>query len=140
MDDKVLLGLAEVVGMSLVPVLVIGCVLHAEAVVERCLRVARRWHLAGPEPTPPAGPPLERLAADLRRLRPEARAPRPGAAMARRRGIVAAYDDTLLATAAALDVSTTLGSLPDGLGQEAERLRLEDALERAGISWQPSHR
>jgi hypothetical protein len=135
-DDTVLLGLAKVLGISLVPVLVLGAALHARTAVARCAGVARRWHLARPAPAPPAGPPLERLAADLRRLRPEARTPSPGVPMARQRGIVAAYDEVLEATAAALDVPTTLGELPDGIDREAERLRLEHALEVAGLSWQ----
>ena len=83
-----------------------------------------------------AGPPLEKLAADLRRLRPEARSPRPGVTMARQKGIVAAYDGVLVATARALGVDTSLADLPEGIDREAERLRLEDALEAAGLSWQ----
>ena len=55
--------------------------------------------------------------------------------MARQRGIVAAYDEVLVATALALDVPTTLCELPHGLDREAERLRLEDALGTAGLSW-----
>ena len=38
--------------------------------------------------------------------------------------------------ARALDVPTTLTELPDGIDREAERLRLEDALEAAGLTWQ----
>lgn len=136
MDDTVLLGFAKVLGISLVPVLTFGAALHARKVYDRSLRAARRWHLARPAPAPPSGPPLERLAADLRRLRPEARTPSPGVAMARQRGIVAAYDQVLLATATALDVPTTLDELADGIDREAERLRLEHALEVAGLSWQ----
>ena len=56
--------------------------------------------------------------------------------MARQRGIAAAYDDALVNTARALDVATTLGELPEGFDREAERLRLEHALARAGLCWQ----
>jgi len=56
--------------------------------------------------------------------------------MAKQRGIVAAYDEVLVETARALGVPTTLAEVPDGLDHEAERLRLEVALERAGLSWQ----
>ena len=31
---------------------------------------------------------------------------------------------------------TTLAELPEGIDHEAERLRLEHALEQAGLSWQ----
>jgi hypothetical protein len=56
--------------------------------------------------------------------------------MARQRGIVAAYDGILAATPKALDVPTTLADLPEGIDREAERLRLEEALSQAGISWE----
>jgi hypothetical protein len=55
---------------------------------------------------------------------------------ARQRGIVAAYDGVLLQVATALGVPTTLAEVPEGLDHEAERLRLEHALELAGLSWQ----
>ena len=83
-----------------------------------------------------AGPPLEKLAADLRRLRPEARSPRPGVPMARQKGIVAAYDGVLVATARALECRHVPRRAAGGIDREAERLRLEDALEAAGLSWQ----
>ena len=64
-------------------------------------------------------------------------APRPGhrsraVPMARQRGIVAAYDDVLVDTAGRSRCPTTLAELPEGIDREAERLRLEHALERAG--------
>lgn len=136
MDDNVLLGFAKVVGISLVPVALFGVGLHARRLLERGSGLGRRLHLLPPDLPPPAGPPLEKLAADLRRLRPEVRSPRPGVAMARQRGIVAAYDGVLVDTAAALGVPTSLAELPAGFEHEAERLRLEIALERAGLNWQ----
>jgi hypothetical protein len=136
MDGNVLVGLAKVIGISLVPVALFGATLHARYLAERCVTIGRRVHLLPQPVPPPTGPPLERLAADLRRLRAEVRFPRPGIAMARQRGIVAAYDGVLVNTAAVLEVPTTLGELRDGIDHEAERLRLEHALERAGLSWQ----
>jgi hypothetical protein len=56
----------------------------------------------------------------------------------RQQGILAAYDGVLVAAAAALGVPTTLADLPEGLDHEAERLRIEHALQRAGLSWQAS--
>ena len=56
--------------------------------------------------------------------------------MARQRGIVAAYDNVLTDTARTLSVPTNLTELPQGIDREAERLRLEHALEVAGLSWQ----
>ena len=70
MDGTVLLGFLKVIGISLVPVALFGAALHARAFIEQCTVWGRRVHLL---PTPaqvPTGPPLEKLAADLRRLRP----------------------------------------------------------------------
>src|SRR5689334_3642111 len=136
MDSRVVIGLVEVVGISLVPVAAIYVLIHSPDIVERSVVLGRRAHLLRTPPGPPTGPPIEKLAADLRRLRPEARSPRPGVRMAKQRGIVAAYDETLVATARALGVPTGLTQLPDGIDREAERLRLEDALEDAGLRWQ----
>ena len=136
MDSTVLFGLAKVVGISLVPVGIMGVALHARDIAEHAAALSRRLHLFPPVAEPPKGPPLQKLAADLRRLRPEARSPRPGVPMARQKGIVAAYDGVLVSTARALDVPTTLAELPDGIDREAERLRLEHTLETAGLTWQ----
>ena len=136
MDGAVLLGFLKVIGISLVPVALFSLVLHARQIVERAVVVARRWHLLREPPAPALGPPLESLARDLRRLRPQARFPRAGMPMARQRGIEAAYDEKLVATARALAVATQLDEMPFGLNREAERLRLEHDLERAGFSWQ----
>ena len=136
MEGFPLLGFLKVINISMVPVLVFGAALHARDFIQRAAVLGRRLHLLPPEVTPASGPPLEKLAADLRRLRPEARAPRPGIAMARHLGVVAAYDDALLGAARALNVPTSLAELHDGIDREVERLRLEHALERAGLSWQ----
>jgi hypothetical protein len=136
MDSVVLAGLLKVIGISLIPVALFGVVLHGREILERGASAGRRMHLLPPVTLPPSGPPLEKLAADLRRLRSEVRHPRPGIAMAKQRGIIAAYDGVLVAAAAALEVPTTLNDLPEGIDHEAERLRLEMALERAGLTWQ----
>ena len=72
------------------------------------VRVGRILGLIPPPPPAPIGMPLERIAADLRRLRVEARRHDPGMPVAKYRGIVAAYDDALLDACRALDVPTTL--------------------------------
>jgi hypothetical protein len=120
----------------MVPVGIVWVGVHAHDIVERSVVIGRRAHLLRTPPGLAPGPPIEKLAADVRRLRPEARSPRPGVRMARQRGIVAAYDVALVATAEALGVPSTLTELPEGLDREAERLRLEDAREAAGLSWQ----
>lgn len=136
----VVIGVLTFVGICLVPVAFVGALLHADRVGGLLLRLARRLGLADTPPAAPPGPPLEKLAADLRRLRRDVRSPRPGLGEERIRGTLAAYDGVLVLTATALDVETMLGDLPEGLDQEAERLRLEHALERAGLSWQVQER
>jgi hypothetical protein len=78
--------------------------------------------------------PIERIAADLRRIRPQALTPAAGMPMARRRAIVAAYDEALLDACRALGVPTELDQVTDALERESERLRTEAALERAGVT------
>ena len=112
MDGRVVVGLLEVVAISLVPVAICWSCLHGAPIYGAASSLGRRVHLLPTPAAPPAGPPLEKLAADLRRLHPEARSPQPGVRMARHRGIVAAYDATLVATARALEVHTTLDELP----------------------------
>lgn len=135
MDGSVVLGITRVVAISLAPVVIVGAFLHAGDLLESTRLLARRLHLVRPPPLRPDGPPLETLAATLRRLRPRVHTTSSGTA--RQRGITAAYDGSLVATAKALDVATSLAELPEGLDRELERLRLEDALERAGLRWQP---
>ena len=53
--------------------------------------------------------------------------------MAKYRGAVAAYDDALVDACRALELTTELSALPDGVERESERLRVEYELERAGI-------
>ena len=135
-EGTVVVGLVKVLGISLVPVALFSLALHGRALAEQGRHLGRRLHLVAPAPATTQGRPLERLADDLRRLRPQARSPRPGVPMARHRGTVAAYDSVLLDTARALSVPTALGDLPEhGMDREAERLRLEAALGDAGISW-----
>lgn len=132
----VVIGVLTFAGICLVPVAFVSALLHVRQLGGLCARVARRLRLVETPPAAPSGPPLEKLAADLRRLRRDVRSPRPGLGEERIRGTLAAYDGVLLLTASALEVETILGDLPDDLDREAERLRLEHALEQAGLSWQ----
>jgi hypothetical protein len=77
--------------------------------------------------------PIERIAADLRRIRPQARLQQAGTPMVRRRAILAAYDQALLDACRALDVPTELDRIADSLERESERLRTESELQRAGV-------
>ena len=100
---------------------------------ERAAWFRRLGGRVSPRPEPPAGPPIERIGRDLRRLRAELLAPTPGAPMARRTGVWRAYDDLLGDACRALDVPDTLTGLPPGIEREAERLQVEHELEAAGL-------
>jgi hypothetical protein len=79
--------------------------------------------------------PIERISADLRRIRARAlaQAQAQGTPVVQRRAILAAYDDALMDACRALGVDTDLDALNDDLERESERLRVEVRLERAGI-------
>lgn len=130
-----LLGLLLVV---LVGVVVLGLVLpsvpaRAVAGVGRVLQAVRR-----PADVPrPLGPPLERLAADLRRIRHDLDTAPEDQPVARRVGVLQAYDDVLTEACAALDLPDTLHGLPLGPERDAERLRVEYLLEQRGLVIRP---
>lgn len=135
MVDDTVGGLLRILGSTALLSIVVGGVLYRRVIAARSVLVGRHLHLV-PRPAPtPTGLPIERIARNLRRLQPEARQPRQGTTNAKRRGVVAAYDDLLLEACRAVEVPTSLESLPEGLERESERLRIEYELERAGISF-----
>ncbi|MDQ0378261.1 hypothetical protein [Amycolatopsis thermophila] len=85
------------------------------------------------EPSPP-GPPIERVAADLRRVHRSLTDLAPDAPMVRRRATNQAYDALLGQACAALDLRHWLDELPEGVERDVERLRVEEALRRAGLA------
>ncbi|MGY2079249.1 hypothetical protein [Modestobacter sp. SYSU DS0657] len=89
---------------------------------------------AGPatDPGMPARRPLEAVAADVRRLTRELAMVPGGMPMARRRGLLAAYDDVLVEAAGLLQVDHRLAEVPPEY-RELERIRLIGALEAAGL-------
>lgn len=136
-DDVLVRGLLQVIGISLVPVALVAAALRSGEVWRWWRRRRTRRHVAEP-PSPQV--PLERLAADLRRLHPQVHSPRRGTAMAKHRAAVLAYDQRLTAAAEALGIGTTLTELRLwGVDREAERLRLEHLLSEAGLRLRPSH-
>jgi len=84
----------------------------------------------GPEPR---NPPIERLAADLRRVHRTLADFPPGTPAVRRRATREAYDALLGQACAALDVPHRLDSIGEGMDREVERLRVEEALREAGV-------
>jgi len=120
-----------------------------ERAARRLLRAAglckpRPWRRRGPSPsgaavppqwTPPVGPvgpPIERLAADLRRLAGQrvglaTRSPVWHSAVQR------AYDDRLTVACRELEIPQHLAEL-EGVDLEIERVRVEGLLQRAGLT------
>lgn len=102
--------------------------------VPRTADAAGAWlrRRRGPEPV---APPVERLAADLQRLRRTLAGYPPGTPAVRRRATRQAYDELLVKACAAVEVPNDLAALPeDGMAREVERLRVEEALRTAGFT------
>lgn len=112
---------------------IVWCVFNGSRLWSWLIAGGRLVHVLPPAAPIPFGMPIERIVSDLRRIRPQARTPFEGMPMARRRGIVAAYDDVLLDACRALGVPTQLHLISDDLERESERLRTEHELERAGV-------
>lgn len=128
--------LGGVLMLGLITAGVVGsvwCVFNGSRLVAWAAAAGRLLRLLPPLPPVPLGMPIERIVTDLRRIRPQALAPTSGMPMARRRGIIAAYDDALLDACRALGVDTALDRVTDDLERESERLRTEHELARAGI-------
>ena len=79
------------------------------------------------------GRPIERIAADARRLRVQLSQVQPGLPVARLAGWRQAYEDVLIEGCRALGFEDRLSDLPPGTEREAERLRVEFLLEDAGF-------
>ena len=127
-------GVLAILMATAVMAVVFATMLYGGEMVALTVRVGRLLRLIPPPPPTPVGMPLERIAADLRRLRAEATHHPPGMPMAKYRGAVAAYDDALIDACRALGLWTELSTIPDGVERESERLRVEFELERAGIN------
>jgi len=108
-------------------------VLNVRRLVALALAGGRRARLAPPALPAPSGMRIERIAADLRRIRPQVMHPLAGTPMVRRQAAVAAYDDALLDACHALGVPTDLDRITDDLERESERLRTEHDLAEAGV-------
>ncbi len=114
-----------------VPAAVLGAVFAAPKWIAACSDARRRrLRRRGLLPVR-TGRPLERLAADLRRLDPQRTA--PGCSRTKREAARLAYEDVLMEAARALEIDHALASAPRGLPRELELLRVEQALLAAGL-------
>ncbi|MFD5828408.1 hypothetical protein [Lentzea sp. NPDC060358] len=87
-----------------------------------------------PSPLVPEHRPIERIAADLRRVRRARARFGPGVSATKKIGARQAYDALLEQACAALGVEHRLRELPEGVEREVERLRVETRLEDLGLS------
>jgi hypothetical protein len=98
------------------------------------LRLPRLFRRLRRRPPPaPARPPIEKVAADLRRLHRLLAHFGPGTPVVRRRGTLLAYDALLIQACLAIDIDHQLDQLPPGMSLELERLRVEESLKDAGL-------
>ena len=81
------------------------------------------------------GPPIEQLAADLRRVHRELCDLEPAMPIVRWKATRQAYDTLLMQACLAVEIGHQLDELPvDGFEREMERLRVEEALREAGLA------
>ncbi|SDP89759.1 hypothetical protein SAMN05421507_11971 [Lentzea jiangxiensis] len=78
--------------------------------------------------------PIERIAADLRRVRRARARFGPGASAAKKIGARQAYDALLAQACSALEVEHRLDALGEGVDREVERFRVEERLRSLGLS------
>jgi hypothetical protein len=100
---------------------------------DRARRAGRRLRLLEPEVAVPTGPPIERIAADARRIRAQIRSAPSGMPRARLRGWLEAYDEVLVSACRSLGLEQRLDVLPEGGVHDLERERVERMLEEAGL-------
>ncbi len=133
----------EAVAMVLLTALVTGIVATVFWLVSRFNPISERleqawWRRQHPQEVAAGNAhPIEELARDLRRLRRSLTMVDVGVPMARRRGIVLAYDDVLCEVAHCLEVPHMIVDLPLGSDRDLERLRVESCLEAAGVPLDP---
>lgn len=134
-------GVTKLVLAAVAPVLIVYVVLRADRIGDAVVRGLRRCRLLpARRPAPSSLVPVERIAADLCRLSTAIRDVPRGVSCARHRGLIAAYDEVLAAGALALDVPHALADLPLGMDRDLERLRVEGALQAAGLRFGPRKR
>lgn len=81
----------------------------------------------------PSAPPIEQLAADLRRVHRALVDFPPGTSAVKRYAARQAYDELLVQTCDAVDVRHRLDCTAEGIDRDIERLRVEEALREAGV-------
>src|SRR5262249_3749147 len=115
------------------PTLVFGVIVHAGRIVGVLATLARRLRLLRDPPPIPVEPPIEQVAASLRRIARELAGLPPGTTQVRRRALLLAYDDLLQTACRELAIRHALGEVLSRWDREVERLRVEVCLQEAGL-------
>jgi hypothetical protein len=122
------------VGVALAtPTILFGLILNVGRILDGIGWLAQRVGLIPKPPLCPRDPPIEKVAASLRRIDREVLALPQGTPQTRRRALQLAYDDLLAAACRALAVPYLLDRVPPGWGRDVERVRVEASLEQAGL-------
>ena len=131
------------IAVSIMVLLPIGCVLVWDLIAGRWDESIRRWREKRAEDAEhrravralrdQQGIPLERLAADLRRLRALLGQDEHRSA-AHQMGNRLAYDRLMIQICQMLDIEHELGGDSIGVERDIERFRVEAELERAGVT------
>jgi hypothetical protein len=133
--QPLLVGALWLILAMTIPCLVLAGVLLAPRLFDML-----RERKATRQPEQPQGVPVEKLAADLRRLRAELVYRRPTSNLGLT-ALMQAYDEVLECTCARLEIPVHLRELPIGLDRDIERLRTEAVVQEAGIPLEvPGHR
>lgn len=129
---RLLVTLVALAALVSLPCLLALAVIRIDELIELASHAARRWwRRVRRRPEPVDLPPIEHVAADLRRLNRQ----RLGIATRSSvwfEAVQHAYDDRLRAACRALDVPEHLAVL-EGVDLEIERVRVEGALLDAGL-------
>ncbi|MFJ7216862.1 hypothetical protein [Amycolatopsis sp. NPDC098790] len=122
----VLVNLILFAVVCIAPTVLFWCALRVPKLIHRI----REKH-AKPQPVVP---PIERVAADLRRVHRLLAEYPSGTPAARRLGTRQAYDELLAQACRQVDVCHRLAELPEGMDREIERLRVEESLRERGLA------
>lgn len=128
-------ALARVVLATLVVAVLLAAVLHAIfgwRAWQRPISAVRTWR-EHRRPAAPETRPVEEIALAARRLGSRYHFPPPGQRFAKSDAVRQAYDSVLAEACTALGLPHLLGVLAPGADLDAERARVEWALECAGM-------
>lgn len=123
----------EFIALMLLPTAMIYALMHLPEAIALISKLVDRLRPSAPQPV---GPPIERIASDLRRISAHLDSlvnagPVPGRIL-RVRSTMAAYDHVLLSACVALEVEPAATVTPMS---SQERLQTEAALAAAGLRW-----